>query len=68
MADSRGTETEKERERGEKRERERERERKMEDEAVRGRCVESTNIIIAENKDTRFRQRDRRRRRDTKSG
>ena len=30
----------------------------MEDEAVRGRCVESTNIIIAENEDTRFRQRE----------
>ena len=43
---------------GEKKQREREREREMEDEAVRGRCVESTNIIIAENEDTRFRQRE----------
>ena len=59
MADSRGIETEKEREREMgKKETERKREREMEDEAVRGRCVESTNIIIAENEDTRFRQRE----------
>ena len=42
---------------GKKKQKERERERE-EDEAVRGRCVESTNIIIAENEDTRFRQRE----------